>query len=97
MAEAKVAHLELAAVMGGTSAAELHTAVGNLRGRPLRIDASRVVRPATLDIQVLLSAEATWKVDRLPFHIDAPSEAFCQALSTMGLAAIDTDRESAGA
>jgi chemotaxis protein CheX len=47
-----------------------------LRGQAIDLDASQVERLGALGLQVLLSARLTWRVDKLPFAVVDPSEAF---------------------
>ena len=55
-----------------------------LRGRPLDIDASQVVRMGGLCLQVLLSVRATWEADGLSMRVDQPSEAFIEQMAAFG-------------
>ena len=55
------------------------------RGQTVAVDASHVERPGTLCLQVLLSAEATWKQEGHGFTIAQPSPAFREALGILGI------------
>jgi chemotaxis protein CheX len=54
------------------------------RGHTLAIDAGEVRRLGGLCLQVLLSADLTWARDGVAMRIEAPSPAFCEAVSMFG-------------
>ena len=56
-----------------------------LRGAPLIVDASCIEAGGTPGMQVLVSAAKTWAADTFDFHIVHPSEAFREALQTLGI------------
>ena len=61
-----------------------------VRGRPLKLDASRVERLGGLCLQVLLSARITWAVDGLPIAVVNSSPAFTDALALFGASSFTT-------
>src|SRR5689334_6797276 len=66
------------------AAGELARQLIELRGKPVRIDASRVQRMGAQCVQVLLSAEKTWATDGVAFAVAEPSEDFTSTLGTLG-------------
>jgi chemotaxis protein CheX len=76
MTEAESAAVQLAPMLDLTAATPLAAQLLELRGRDLRIDAAQVQRLGGQCLQVLLSAEQTWRADGASFAIEAPSERF---------------------
>jgi chemotaxis protein CheX len=76
MIEQDLATVQLAAALDLTAAASLAGEILPLRGRDLRIDAGKVQRLGGQCLQVLLSAEQTWRADGAAFVIEDPSERF---------------------
>jgi chemotaxis protein CheX len=68
--------LELGEVLDLKAAGALHAELLTLRGRPIEVDASKVQRLGGLCLQVLVSAEATWRLDDQPFLLAQPSPEF---------------------
>jgi chemotaxis protein CheX len=68
--------VQLAAVLDLIAASALAAEILHYRGRPLQIDASQVQRLGGQCLQVLLSAEHTWRGDDAAFSIEGPSERF---------------------
>ncbi|MEY4254855.1 MAG: hypothetical protein RLZZ141_82 [Pseudomonadota bacterium] len=66
------------------AAAPLRSEFLALRHTALDVDASNVQRLGGLCLQVLMSAQATWAADAVPFSISSPSPAFQEALSLFG-------------
>ncbi|MDQ2095711.1 STAS domain-containing protein [Rhodalgimonas zhirmunskyi] len=56
------------------------------QGRPLTLDASGVEFLGAMVLQLLISARRQWRIDGLPFHVRAPSGAFCSGLALLGYA-----------
>ena len=54
------------------------------RGQPLELDASGVERVGGLCLQVLLAAQAQWRVDGIAFAVTNPSAAFADGVRLMG-------------
>ena len=54
------------------------------RGRPVRLDASQVIRLGALALQVLLSASRSWATDGQRFIVEAPSDVFKTAMARFG-------------
>ena len=84
-APAAVHRLPLPPTLSGTAPGELQTALLALRGQPVEIDASAVVRPSTLGLQVLMSAAASWRADGIAFSLSDVPEPLVQAMETLGL------------
>ena len=68
--------LRLPAAMDMRTVEALTRDLIGLRGQAISLDASGVERLGALGLQVLLSARLTWRVDKLPFAVVDPSEAF---------------------
>jgi len=79
------ANFSLAAILESPAAGPLAAELQNLRGRPLVIAGDAVSRISSLCMQVLLSADLTWKADGISFCIAAPSEALQEAARILGL------------
>jgi chemotaxis protein CheX len=54
------------------------------RGRPLAVDASDVQQMGALCLQVLLSAQKSWRHDGLGFVVQNPSPAFRDSVALLG-------------
>jgi chemotaxis protein CheX len=76
MIEQGPAALKLAAALDLTAAGSLAAELLPLRGRDLRLDAAQVQRLGGQCLQVLLSAERTWRADGAGFVIGNASERF---------------------
>ncbi len=86
---AEPATVVLPSVIDLKAVTPLHQEVLALRGRALTIDASEVTRLGALGLQVLLSADATWKLDGNPFSIVKASDEFSGALQLFGASALN--------
>jgi chemotaxis protein CheX len=93
MAGKKPARIRLPEGLDTGAAAALASELAQVRGRPLRLDASSVERVGGLGLQVLLSARLTWRDDGAPMALEAPSDALRAAFAQAG-AAFDFDRSS---
>ena len=67
------------------SAPALADRLGDLRGGPVRIDASKVVFAGALGLQVLVSACQTWRKDRHEFEVLTPSDGFKMGAEILGI------------
>ena len=76
MTVAEHAALELPPLLDITAAGPLAAQLLDLRGRDLAIDAAHVQRLGGQCLQVLLSAEHTWRADGANFAIEAASDRF---------------------
>ena len=81
---ASASRLQLIENLDLKAAGPLRSELLTLRHTPLDIDASNVQRLGGLCLQVLMSAQATWAADAIPFAISSPSPAFQEALSLFG-------------
>jgi chemotaxis protein CheX len=68
--------VELGEVLDLKAAGALHAELVALRGRPVEVDASKVQRLGGLCLQVLVSAQSTWRFDDQPFVLAQPSPEF---------------------
>jgi chemotaxis protein CheX len=75
------------------AAAPLAQELSALRGREISLDASEVERVGAQCAQVLLSAQATWRVDGLGFGLAAASAEFDTTMALLG-AAIEPNSSS---
>jgi chemotaxis protein CheX len=82
--------LNLPPVMNLRAAAPLAREMLALRGTPVALDASNVERIGGLCLQVLLSAQMTWRADGVALRLINPSSAFLESAATLGALA---DRE----
>lgn len=85
MVETAIASITLPAELGMQASGPLVSALLEVRGRDVRIDASQVSRVGGQCLQVLLSAAATWDADGVALAIEAPSDAFVGTIRTAGL------------
>ena len=85
--------LELPEILDLRAAAPLTAEFLAHRGRPLGVDASRVVRVGGLCLQVLLSAAITWKIDKKPFEFVNPSTEFSTGLALLGISLADLNSQ----
>jgi chemotaxis protein CheX len=76
--------LSLAPVLDMPAARRLAAVLGECRGRPIEVDASRVKRIGALALQVLLSARKTWAADGHLLRLRDPSPQLCEALALSG-------------
>jgi chemotaxis protein CheX len=77
--------LQLAEVLDLTVAAPLAQSLISRRGADLTVDASHVRRVGAQCLQVLLSAEATWKADGMRLSLDNPTEDFLKGTALLGV------------
>jgi len=77
--------LQLPEVLDLTAAAPLAQSLLTRRGADLTVDASQVSRIGAQCLQVLLSAEATWKADGMRLSLDNPTEAFLKGTALLGI------------
>jgi chemotaxis protein CheX len=84
---AEPALVALADILDLVAARPLASELSSLRGRPVRLDASRVERLGALCLQVLLSARLTWAADGAPLTIAGASPAFEEQVARLGAAA----------
>jgi chemotaxis protein CheX len=75
--------MKLASVLDLRAAKPLWADIHAARGQPLEVDASQVERLGGLCLQVLLAAQAQWRVDGLAFSIANPSPAFADGVKLM--------------
>ena len=78
------------------SAASLAAELSALRGAALRLDASGVDRLGGLGLQVLLSAQLTWRNDGAEFALVDPSDAFRADWAALGGAPDDLNEAPHG-
>jgi chemotaxis protein CheX len=71
--------------LDNAAAQQLQRELISQRGRPLLIDASQIQTGGTPGFQVLLSVAKTWQADAVEFGVVHPSEAFLEALQTLGI------------
>jgi chemotaxis protein CheX len=71
--------------LGSGEAYALAAGLRALRGAALEIDAAGVRSLGGLCLEVLLSAAATWRADRLPLTVSEPSAAMAETLRVAGL------------
>lgn len=88
------AGLRLPQVLDLRSATSLARDLLAMRGAPLRLDASGVERLGGLGLQVLLSAQRTWRSDGLAFVLADPSDAFRADCATLGAHALDDFKDA---
>ncbi|WP_072371059.1 STAS domain-containing protein [Hyphomicrobium sp. NDB2Meth4] len=77
--------LQLAEVLDLTAAAPLAQSLLPRRGSDLTIDASKVRRVGAQCLQVLLSAEATWKADGVRLTVENPTDEFLASSELLGI------------
>jgi chemotaxis protein CheX len=82
--ESQAATLKLRPVLDLTAAAPLKAEFGELRGKPVCVDATDVDRVGALCLQVLMSAHSTWTSDGIAFSLGKTSPAFEEGLDTLG-------------
>jgi chemotaxis protein CheX len=82
--------VSLPAILDLKEAKILADQLSTVRGRPLKLDASRVERLGGLCLQVLLSARNTWAAENLPIAVVDSSPAFTDALATFGASSFTT-------
>jgi chemotaxis protein CheX len=82
--QSDLARVQLPQAMDLGSAAPLVKDLLALRGRPIRLDASRVERLGGLGLQTLLAARLTWRADKLDFTVVDPSAAFTADCALLG-------------
>lgn len=78
-------HLALPSRLDLTASAPLRDALLARRGRALTIDAGAVSHLGTLCLQILLSAAAEWRRERLAFTLSPCSSAFSRALVSFAI------------
>jgi len=66
------------------AAAPLARELSSLRGVPVTLDASHVTRIGGLCLQVLLSAQMTWRADDIALSLARPSTAFLESAIAFG-------------
>jgi chemotaxis protein CheX len=84
------AFVSLPAILDLKEAKLLADQLKAVRGRPLKLDASRVERLGGLCLQILLSARNTWAADNLPIAVVNSSPAFTDALAAFGASSFTT-------
>ena len=72
-------------VLDSTAAGPLLADLQKLRGNPVEVAGGSVSRISALCVQVLLSAEKTWKADGVSFNVSSPSDALREALRILGV------------
>ncbi len=77
--------LQLAEVLDLTAAAPLAQSLLPRRGSDLTIDASKVRRVGAQCLQVLLSAEVTWKADGVRLTVENPTDEFLASSALLGI------------
>lgn len=93
MAKDPMRRMSLPESLGPAEASDLTDRLRTLRGAPLEIEAHSVRRLGGLCVQVLLSAAATWRGDKIALRLVEPSPEFEESLRLLGLSA---DALSAG-
>jgi chemotaxis protein CheX len=78
------ARLVLPESLDTTAAGPLLTQLIEARGRPLVLDASATRRIGGQCLQILLSASASWKKDRVALMIADPSPEFREGMALLG-------------
>src|SRR5438552_786309 len=79
--EASFTVVRLPAAMDGKEAKLLAVRLRELRGQPVKLDASSVKRLSGLSLQVLLCARNTWASDAVPIALEDASELFSKEWS----------------
>ena len=74
-----------------TDAAPLRDSILQRRGEDLEIDGSNVERIGALGLQVIASAEQTWRSDGRTFTLTSPSERLLDALALINLKLPETN------
>lgn len=77
--------LSLAKVLDLNEASALHGKLMAMRGKEVKIDASKVERVGALGVQVLMAAQKTWERDQLPFKFSNVSDAFAKTVQLLGV------------
>ena len=85
MGNAASGSITLASELDIKAAAPLAAALTAARGKDVALNASLIERIGGQCMQVLLSAAATWKADRVELSLEEPSPAFVEAVQTAGL------------
>lgn len=80
---------KLAQILDLKAAAPLAESLLQMRGSDLTIDASDVEQMGGQCLQVLLSAQATWRADETALHITNPSAEFVENLRLLGMSPED--------
>ena len=78
------ASLPLPSKMDAGAAPGLKALLLECRGRPLAVDASDVQQMGALCLQVLLSAQKSWRREGLGFVVQNPSPAFRDSVASLG-------------
>ncbi len=81
--------VELPDILDIKAATPLTVEFLTLRGRSIKVDASRVTRLGGLCLQVLLSATKTWAIDDNAFTLINPSSGFIDGLARFGISVGD--------
>jgi chemotaxis protein CheX len=76
--------VKLPEIMDLRAAAPLAREMLALRGVPVSLDASHVERLGGLCLQVLLSAQMTWRADNVALRVVAPSAPFLESAAAFG-------------
>lgn len=87
--------LDLPARLDLNAADELAEALEHLRESSLELEASKVTQLSALCLQVLVSAHRQWRQDGSPFRIIAPSAAFVNGLTLLGVPAAYFEQDPA--
>ena len=85
--------LTLTSRLDATAAMPLLDALLSRRGTPLDLRVDHVERVATLPLQVLLSAAATWRADGHRLRLTGHSDVLDEAVRTLGLTLDDLTAE----
>lgn len=88
--------VSLSPVLGLSEAGALRDQLLAMRGRMVDLDGSKVERLGGLGLQVLLSANATWRQDGQRLRLTAPSEALRHGLALFGCEQFNTDYPGVG-
>lgn len=78
--------LTLAPRLDFAACAQLHSEIGDARGKALVLDAAKVTFLGGLALDLLLRARAEWRARGLDFGITAPSDDLFEGLTVMGVA-----------
>ncbi|MGH6761723.1 MAG: STAS domain-containing protein [Phyllobacterium sp.] len=85
---------KLAQILDLKAAAPLAESLMQMRGSDLTIDASDVEQLGGQCLQVLLSAQATWRADESALHVSRPSPEFAESLRLLGISPMNLSTDT---
>jgi len=78
--------LELPQRLDHEATGTLHETLHDRRGEPVTVDAGAVTHLGAIALQLLVSAQAQWRLDDNAFHVAPQSKGFTDGVVALGLA-----------